>query len=496
MGSFPTRRSLLAASAAFGLLPALPRRAGAAEPIALRIETRTLEVKGRAATVFGILGEGGAPGLVTDAARFQARLENRAGEPTLIHWHGQTPPAAQDGVPDLAQPLLPPGASYSYDFPLRPGTHWMHSHHGLQEQKLMAAPMVVRSDEDRRADEQEVIVLLHDFTFRDPAEVLAGLTGGGGTADPGGHAMAGHGAMTGGHDAMMAMPGMAMQGMAMQGGAMTGHSMGGMDLNDVEYDAYLANDRTLDDPQIVTVERSGRVRLRIINGATTTAFHIDLGGLEGEAIAVDGNPIRPVRGKRFPLAMGQRIDLRLTLPGEGGAWPVLALREGAPERTGIVLATAGAAVTKIAGVGERTPPLDLAFESRLSPLEPLPEKPAARRYLTRLTGSMTPYIWGIDGRPWGRHRPLTVSAGERVEITFVNTGMMPHPMHLHGHHFQVVALDGKTVAGAMRDTVLVPVGGGAVTIAFDAVNPGRWPLHCHNLLHMATGMMTEVAYTA
>ena len=52
------------------------------------------------------------------------------------------------------------------------------------------------------------------------------------------------------------------------------------DLNDVDYDAFLANDRTLADPEVVRVEPGGRVRLRIINGASMTNFHIGLGGLE------------------------------------------------------------------------------------------------------------------------------------------------------------------------------------------------------------------------
>ncbi|CAM5204634.1 Multicopper oxidase MmcO [Castellaniella defragrans] len=71
--------------------------------------------------------------------------------------------------------------------------------------------------------------------------------------------------------------------------------------------------------------------------------------------------------------------------------------------------------------------------------------------------------------------------------------MMAHPMHLHGHAFQVVALNGKAFSGAMRDTVHVPPMS-KVTIAFDADNPGQWLLHCHNLYHMAAGMITEVAY--
>jgi FtsP/CotA-like multicopper oxidase with cupredoxin domain len=106
---------------------------------------------------------------------------------------------------------------------------------------------------------------------------------------------------------------------------------------------------------------------------------------------------------------------------------------------------------------------------------------------------MMPYQWSFDGRSWADHVPLGVKAGQRVAIELVNRSMMAHPMHLHGHHFQVVALDGTPLAGAVRDTVLVPVNG-SVTLAFDADNPGRWLFHCHNLYHMATGMMTELAY--
>ena len=71
--------------------------------------------------------------------------------------------------------------------------------------------------------------------------------------------------------------------------------------------------------------------------------------------------------------------------------------------------------------------------------------------------------------------------------------MMAHPIHLHGHVFQVTAINGQALHGAVRDTVLVSVGG-RVRIAFDADNPGRWAFHCHNLYHMETGMMTEFRY--
>ncbi len=444
--------------------------------IPLRVESRIIEVNGRPAKVFGLLQPDGTSGIFTKAGnRFRVRLENRNKEPTLIHWHGLTPPYGQDGVPDLPQPLLPSGQAYDYDFPLdTAGTHWMHAH-TLQEQQLLAAPLIIADPEGDARDEQPVVVLFHDFSFKSPEELLAGL-----------HPTAGAGAMQGRGSMPSTSDGMAM----------SGHGMSGMetDINDIDYDAYLANDRALDDPEVFRVERGGQVRLRLINGATATAFWIDLGALDGEAIAVDGNPIKPVAGRRFPLGMGQRIDIRVALPKVEGAWPILALREGAVERTGFLLATKGGAVARVGSVGDNpTQPLDVAFESGVRATRPFAEKPAERRETIVLGGDMAAYVWTLNGRAWGDHRPLSVRSGERVELMLSNRSMMGHPMHLHGHHFQVVAIDGQRLPGAVRDTVWIPPMR-SITVAFDADNPGQWAFHCHHLYHMAAGMMTTVAY--
>lgn len=445
-----------------GAFPASARAAGA-PPISLVIERRAIDVDGRAASVFGIRQPDGTPGLaLSPGQRFSASVLNRCGEATIVHWHGQTPPALQDGVAETGGAIILPNAMQAYDFAARPGTHWMHSHHGLQEQALMAAPLVVRTAEDVRADVQEVTVLLHDFSFRDPAELLASVTG-----------------------AAQAMPGMDMTANA-----------AGPDLNDVEYDAYLANDRTLGDPLVVRAPNGGRVRLRLINGATTTAFWIDTGALEATVAAVDGNPVRPLAGHRFPLAQGQRLDLLVSMPGSGGAFPILAQREGSQARTGIVLASAGAVVGKVPAMAEQAATaIDNALERLLVAEAPLAPATAGVTHRVALTGAMMPYVWSIDDRTWANHRPLRVAKGQRVVLEMTNRSRMAHPMHLHGHHFQVVGLDGVAMAGAVRDTVLVPANG-SVTVMLDADNPGRWLFHCHNLFHMATGMMTELAYDA
>jgi FtsP/CotA-like multicopper oxidase with cupredoxin domain len=436
----------------------------------LVIERRVIEVNKQPSSVYGIRRPDGGHGLVLEPGeRFRLTLENRAGLPTLIHWHGQTPPLAQDGVPGISQPLLPPDQRYEYDYAPRPGTHWMHSHEGLHEQLLMAAPLIVR--EAQRPDVREVVVMLHDFTFSDAAAIFAQLGSG-----HGGHAMHGGGASMdhSAHAGHVAAP--------------TAH------LHDVEYDAFLANDRTLDDPEVVRVERGERVRLRLINAATATAFIIDAGAVPAEAIAVDGNAVSPVPGRRFPMAMGQRLDLMLTMPRENGAWPVFARREGDTARTGIVFATRTARVAKIASKGQtKAAAVGLDFERRLTARTPLMRRPADRQ-LKVLLGEKPPYIWTLNGATFDERQPLAVRLGERVHLTFENPTSMMHPMHLHGHHFQVINIGGQRLAGAMRDTVVVPALGGRVTVAFDADNPGEWVLHCHNLYHMAAGMMATVKY--
>ncbi|MFO1183375.1 MAG: multicopper oxidase family protein [Bauldia sp.] len=470
------RRAFLASAAALGASFAAGRpaellaQAAAPPPTILKIATRTLEVNKKPAKVFGLTAND-KPGIRMKAGdAFKAMLSNETAEPTIVHWHGLTPPWEQDGVADAPLPMIAPGSARGYDFKVAtPGTFWMHAH-TLQEQRLLAAPLIVEDPADKATDIQDVVVLLHDFSFTPPEELLKRLTG---------------------SDGMGAMAGHDMGAMTATAGAHAGHDMSAMtmDVNDIEFDAYLANDRTLDDPEVFAVEKGGRVRLRIINGGAATAFTIDLGEVQGALTAVDGHDIEPVVGKRFPIAPGQRLDIVFRLPGDGKALPVLALREGAVERTGFVLRPAGAAVEKIAPRGrDKAPVLDLALESRLKAKTPLAARKADKAIAVDLAGDMMLYKWGI-----GATSPLTVSKGERVELRLVNRSMMAHPMHLHGHAFQVVAVGDRRIPGAVRDTVLVPAMGG-LTIAFDADNPGTWPFHCHNLYHMVAGMMANVAY--
>ncbi len=472
-----SRRSVLLA--ALSACVAAPRRSFAqpvpadkgdeAPPFTiLRVQRRSIEINGKPASVLGIRQPDGTPGLVTEAGKqFRVRVENELDVPTLIHWHGLTPPWQDDGVPGISGPPIPPGASAQYDFPLRfGGTFWMHSHEGLQEQELLAAPLIIR-DGREQPDQQEAVIMLADFSFTPPEEIYEGLRKRSGMPS--------------------AKPG--MDGMA------KGRTSAGPDLNDVKYDAFLANSRTLADPEVIEVEPGSLVLLRVINSSSMSAYHLDLGALRGTLIAVDGFRIHPVAGRRFPIAVSQRLDIRIRIPHAPAAYPVLAILEGERRQTGVILRAGQTPVTRIPDIAPLpSPALNLDLERRLRAARPLTPRKADRIHQIDLTGNMEGYVWSINGVAWNKDvPPLPIAKGERVELVIKNKTLMPHPMHLHGHAFQVVEIDGKRISGAVRDSVLVTPGT-RVVIAFDADNPGWWAFHCHLTYHLEAGMFTTLRY--
>ncbi|HTG61629.1 MAG TPA: multicopper oxidase domain-containing protein, partial [Terriglobia bacterium] len=145
--------------------------------------------------------------------------------------------------------------------------------------------------------------------------------------------------------------------------------------------------------------------------------------------------------------------------------------------------------------------LTLGLESELVAVNPLEAKPADQTSILRLQGNMSRYEWLINGvafdvsNPGSQKAQVQVKSGQRVALKFVNETPMSHPMHLHGHSFEVVAINDRRFTGPVRDTVLVP-GQTSVTVEFDANNPGLWYVHCHILWHLAAGMATLVQYEA
>ncbi|MFO0875143.1 MAG: multicopper oxidase family protein [Phycisphaerales bacterium] len=459
-----------------------------ASPVRLVVKEVPLKVLGREVTVIAIEQADGTQGYAPErAAGFDVEVVNQLKVPTAIHWHGLILPNLMDGVPFVTQEPIQPGASFRYRFPLRQsGTYWMHSHYGLQEQFLTSAPLIIWSPEERAKAEHQHVVMLTDFSFTAPAEILERARRGMPTSMP----------------SSMKMPEappieMVAQKWDEQAGRLTRAVVRGPAPDiDVAYDALLANRRTIDDPEVVRVKPGETVLLRLIAASSATNFVIDTGALDAEVVAVDGKGVRPLKGDFFQLAVAQRIDLRVRIPAEGGVFPILAQGEGTQLLCGVILSTReGAEAVPVAARTAAMPAaaLDLSQERRLQATAPLAERTVDRTLPAVLGGNMKTYVWTINNQAYPNRDALTVRRGERVEMTLTNTTRMGHPMHLHGHDFQIVGIDGQRVSGALRDTVHVPPGA-TVAIAFDADNPGLWAFHCHLIYHLASGMFTVVKY--
>src|SRR6202011_1260292 len=127
----------------------------------------------------------------------------------------------------------------------------------------------------------------------------------------------------------------------------------------------------------------------------------------------------------------------------------------------------GAPVSHLAAeAAETAPPLDLSLERRLEAVTALEPRAPDVTHRVILAGAMAPHAWSLNGEYLTNVTPLMIATGQRVAIDMVNHSMMAHPMHLHGHAVQVIAINGAPLGGSVRDTVLVPPMG-SVTIAFD-----------------------------
>jgi FtsP/CotA-like multicopper oxidase with cupredoxin domain len=227
------------------------------------------------------------------------------------------------------------------------------------------------------------------------------------------------------------------------------------------------------------------VRIRFINAGSDTAYRIALAGHRMTVTHTDGFPIVPVDTDALLIGMGERYDVLVTV-GDG-VFPLVALAEG---KNGAAFALARTSSGDAPGPEVRPSELDATMVgyADLKPAAPavLPTKQPDVTHRFALTGGMMSYDWGINGRP-GDLTPALVRERQRVRVEFVNTTMMWHPMHIHGHTFQL------GVTGPRKDTAIV-LPGQTVACDFDADNPGQWMVHCHNAYHAEAGMMTALGY--
>lgn len=440
------------------------------DPIVLQVVEVPIVVNGKPSHVYRFRQPDGTIGLTAKKGEdLHVVVENKTNAPTSVHWHGIILPNKEDGVPYVTQEPIMPGEKFLYHFPLvQSGTYWIHSHFRLQEQKLLAAPFIIYDPKEKLSD-QEVVMFLEDFSFQNPKLIYKKL-----------------------RCQNLSNNKQDMSSMKMNDNKSM--QMGAMDLNDVQYDAFLANERDLTNPRIYRVKPNTVVRLRAINGSASSNFYINTGSLQPKVIAVDGERIKSLIINPFQLGIGQRVDMLLKIPEGEASYPILAQGEGLTMQTGIILATPNAKIPSLPNhATTATKGFDYQHESSLRALESLANKKPDKSITLDLQGDMKNYIWKINNAVWPYIKPLMIKEGERIEFVFNNTTSMSHPMHFHGHVFQVSEINNQPLLGAKRDTVLV-LPKSTVKVQFDATNAGVWMMHCHNLYHAAAGMMTKLIY--
>lgn len=402
-------------------------------------------------------------------------VKNRLNHSTSVHWHGIALRNDMDGA-SPASPDIKAGTDFVYRFSApHAGTYWAHPHTGLDADMGLYLPVIVDDPNEPARYDAEWIVVLDDWTDgvgSTPQQIYDDLHGRG---------MPGMGGMPGMHN---------MPGMSGMGGVGTSSLLG--DAGDVTYPYYLVNGRIPAAPTTVNAKPGQRVRIRIINAGSDTAFRVALAGHRMTVTHTDGFPVHPTDVDALLIGMGERYDVIVT--AGDGVFPLVAEAEGKNALARALLSTgAGSApgsayrpqeLDRLVGTVEMftaTPEVDLG--------SPKPDTTLA----ADMSGGMMSYDWKINGRAFADTLPLTVREGQRVRMTLSNSSMMWHPMHLHGHTFQVVKADGGP--GARKDTVIVlPMQ--KLTVDLIADNPGEWMLHCHNTYHMEAGMMTSLDYVA
>ncbi len=405
---------------------------------------------------------------VREGEWLRVTVDNQLPAGTTVHWHGIPVPNPMDGVPGLTQDPIAPGQRFIYTFQAAPaGSYLYHTHVGLQLDRGLYGPLVVEEASPHVAYDREYSLVLDDYLPGRPLPLDELLERGAGAGS-----MMGPGVM-----------GRGMTGPGMMGPGMMRGMMGGFVVP--PYSGLLINGRLPSAPAEFTVRQGERIRLRLFNPAAATSFRFAVAGHRLTVTHTDGRPVEPATVDALIIGMGERYDL-LIEADHPGVWPIMAATvEGDSPPAKALLRYHG-----IRGSApEEGPPSGdgrLLQLADLRALAPLPSGRPDRVFDLTLSGR-SGTEWTINDQVWSEADPLRIEHGERIRFRLFNRSMMFHPMHLHGHFFQVGA--------AVKDTVLVSPHMGRVEFDFIADNPGRWLFHCHNLYHLEAGMAREVQYT-
>ncbi|MFZ1380496.1 MAG: multicopper oxidase domain-containing protein [Saprospiraceae bacterium] len=475
-------------------------------------------------------------------------VHNQLKESTSLHWHGVFVPNKEDGVPYLTQMPIAPNTTHVYRFPIiQNGTHWYHSHSGLQEQIGMYGSLILKKRNDdlhyRKGidDIPTVTVILSEWTNYNPKNV--------------------HRMLHNASDWFAIKKGSTQSYTeAIQKGYFKTKfinewkRMLAMDVSDIYYDKFLINGNN--ESQLSQFKKGDQIRLRISNAGASSYFWLSYAGGKITVVANDGNDVEPTEVDRLIIAVSETYDVLLSIPKENTSYEFLATAEDRTQSASIFI---GAGQKQLAtrlpklnyfkgmkmmngmmkmngnmddmGMNMSLQQMDmnavmypelsadkmhkehkmdmengessnaihsmkkissLNYSMLKSPTKTvLPSHAPVRELHFELTGNMNRYVWSMDNKVLSEVDKILIKKGEIVRITLYNNSMMRHPMHLHGHDFRVI--NGQGDYAPLKNVLdIMPME--TNVLEFEANADGDWFFHCHILYHMMAGMNRVFSY--
>ena len=490
----------------------------------------------------------------TEGDNAEIYVHNELNEDTSLHWHGLMLPNQYDGVPNLTQMPIKPHTTYLYKFPIiQNGTHWYHSHTGLQEQIGMYGNFVMLKKPNDKTfrkgidDLPTIPIILSEWTDIKPDNVHRML-----------HNASDWFAIKKGTTQSYSEA--IQQGQFKTKVVNEWKRMTAMDVSDVYYDKIFMNGKSNMDLKNIDdklLKRGDKVRLRISNGGASSYFWLTYAGGKITVVASDGNDVQPVEVDRLIVGVSETYDVVVTIPADKTAFEFLATTEdrlysaslfigngikqlieplpklkyfdgmkmmngmmkmnGDLDDMGMSMSynqmdmnvvmypeITGEVKPKSDKMGDMKMTEDHYNSNKLSDIVTLnyamlksptktnlPKDAPVKELRFELSGNMNRYVWSLDNKVVSEADKILIKKGENVRITIHNGSMMRHPMHLHGHDFRV--LNGQGEYAPLKNIIdIMPME--TDVLEFNANVEGDWFFHCHVLYHMMSGMGRVFSY--
>lgn len=418
---------------------------------------------------------------VKQGKKVKIHLINDLPDPVSIHWHGIPVPNEMDGIPGITQNAVQPGESFTYEFTASvPGTYMYHTHQDGVNQldKGLYGSFIVEPKE--KTYDKDFTLMLDEWMSK-PTEMASQMSG----MDHSNMSGMDHGNSSTNNE---------QHSDSQDGQAPMTHDMS-------MYDIFTINGKSGESIKPLSVKKGEKVRLRLIN-IGFLSHNIHLHGHKFKVVAIDGqelNEPQEIQDQLVAIAPGERYDIEFTA-NNPGKW----FLEDHGDMNGTVgmktvISYEGAADTADQSNQQENLPV-FNFNSYGKNTES--KFTLNQKYDVEYTMDLNTAqkdgntFYTINGKSFPNTEAIQVKKGDKVKVKLVNNSPTgDHPMHLHGHFFQVLSNNGVPFEGSpiIKDTINLKPGDEYV-VAFEADNPGNWLFHCHDLHHATAGMVDLVKY--